>query len=156
MSASADSGAAIKRVAVVAAVSMVLAGGGVACSPRRATTRLGTGVLAPGAVKLAIDGHNLAAPEKVRCTSDEWLTTITIGDDASGATMTVSKTGQLTVESVLIRALGGFTGNYNRGLDGHADVTMIEATYDITGVAQGYTATSFERAMWPFAIKVAC
>ncbi|RAU97486.1 hypothetical protein DQP56_13660 [Mycolicibacter senuensis] len=135
---------------------MVLAGGGVACSPRHTATRPGTGVLAPGTVQLAVDHRDLAAPEKVQCASDEWLTTITIGDDASGATVTVSKTGQLTVESVLIRALGEFTGNYNRGLDGDAEVTMIESTYDITGVAQGYTATSFERTVRPFAIKVAC
>jgi hypothetical protein len=146
----------ITRVAVVAAVSALLAGGGTACTSRRTVTRPGSGVLPPGTAQLAIEDRELAAPGKVQCAADEWLTTITIGDDASGVTVTVSKTGQLSVESVLIRALGGFTGNYNRGLDGHADVTMIESTYDITGVAQGYTATSFERTMRPFAIKVAC
>jgi hypothetical protein len=155
-SAPTGTAAAMRRVGVLAVLSILVAAGGTACAPRRASTPADTGVLAPGAVQLAIDGRDLAAPGSLQCASDEWLTTITIGDDASGATVTVSKTEELAVESVLIRDVGGFTGNYNRGLDGNADVTMIASTYDITGVAQGYIATSFERTMRPFAIKVAC
>ena len=73
--------------------------------------------MAPGTAKLTIDGKDLPTTRVVHCAPPEqYMTTITTGDDASGATVMVSNAGRLTVELVQIRNLNGFTGGYNRGL----------------------------------------
>jgi hypothetical protein len=69
----------------------------------------------------------------------------------------VSNEGGLTAESVSINNLGGFTGSYNAGLGGNADVTMTGRTFAITGTATGFATDqpSF-RKDGTFDIKVAC
>jgi len=51
----------------------------------------------------------------------------------------------------------GFTGSYNAGLGGDAEVTMTGRTYDITGTADGFdTENPSFRTSGEFSIKVAC
>lgn len=114
------------------------------------------GTLPPGTAQLSIDGADLGTTEAVRCSDIAWSTTITTGDDNRGATVMVSSAAKLVVESVQIRDLNGFTGNYNRGLAGDASVALINATYHITGNALGYEPTSIAPTTRPFDIKVAC
>ena len=69
----------------------------------------------------------------------------------------VSNKAGLTAESVSINNLGGFTGSYNAGLGGNAEVTMAGSTYDITGTADGFaTDNPSFRTGGTFAIKVSC
>ena len=111
----------------------------------------------PGTAQLTIDGTGLPTTRVVQCAPPEqYLTTITTGNDASGATVMVSNAGKLTVEFVRIRNLNGFTGDYNRGLGGNATVALTDNTYQIAGAAFGYGTKSPEPTTEPFTIKVSC
>lgn len=114
------------------------------------------GTLPPGTAQLSVGGAEIGTTEAVRCSDIAWSTTITTGDDNKGATVMLSSAKRLVVESVQIRNLNGFTGNYNLGLDGDASVAMTDATYHITGNALGYEPTSIASTTRPFNIKVAC
>lgn len=114
------------------------------------------GTLPPGTAHLSVDGAEIGTTEAVRCSQIAWSTTITTGDDNAGATVVVSNAEKLVVDSVQIRHLNNFTGNYSRGLSGDASVSMIAATYRITGRALGYKPSSIAPIARPFDIKVAC
>lgn len=146
----------LKNVAVSVTAATLVIGASVACSSGRSVAKPKAGALAPGTAQLTISGKDVGAARSSQCASEGRLTTITIGDSASGARVVVSKAEEPTVESVIIRNLNDFTGNYNRGLDGDATVTLTGATYDITGAASGYSTKSYERTTEPFTIKAAC
>jgi ipoprotein LpqH len=115
------------------------------------------GALAAGTAQVTVNGQDTGTTDAVQCTSTGSLTTITTGDQASGVTAMVSNRDQLTAESVAINNLGGFTGSYNAGLGGTAEVSMTGRTYDITGAADGFdTARPSFRSSGTFAIKVSC
>jgi ipoprotein LpqH len=114
------------------------------------------GTLPPGTAQLSVDGADVGTTEAVRCSEIAWSTTIATGDDHAGVTVMVSNAEKLVVESVQIRNLNNFTGNYSRGLNGDASVSMIAATYRITGNALGYEPNSTTPIARPFDIKVAC
>ncbi|MDT5066831.1 MAG: ipoprotein LpqH [Mycobacterium sp.] len=124
-------------------------------SPPPATSQPGTLVIGTAAV--TVNDVDAGSTDAVACSAAGPLTTITTGDAKSGVTALVSNKGELTAESVTIRNLGGFTGSYNAGLGGKANVTMTGRTYAITGTAEGFATDkpSF-RANGTFAIKVAC
>ena len=106
---------------------------------------------------MTVNGQNTGTTEAVECTAAGSLTTITTGDQTSGITTLVSNKDELTAESVDINNVGGFTGSYNAGLGGTANVTMTGRTYDITGTADGFnTDNPSFRTSGTFAIKVAC
>jgi hypothetical protein len=115
------------------------------------------GTLVVGTAAITVNDVDAGSTDAVGCTTAGPFTTITTGDTDSGVTALVSNKGELTAESVSIRNLGGFTGSYNAGLGGEANVTMTGRTYAITGSAQGFATDkpSF-RANGTFAIKVAC
>jgi len=146
------------RVVLTIAAAALLIGGSAACSSEGLSAKQEPGTLAPGTAKLTIDGKDLPTTRVVHCAPPEqYMTMITTGDDASGATVMVSNAGRLTVELVRIRNLHGFSGDYNRGLGGgDATVALTESTYNIAGAASGYDTKSPEPTTAPFTIKVSC
>lgn len=91
------------------------------------------------------------------CTSIGSSTAIATGTPTEGLDVVVSNKEGLTVRSVNIRDLGGFTGSYVEDLQGQAQVTMSGQTYTISGTAYGFEADSpSARTNSTFAIKVAC
>ena len=115
------------------------------------------GTLVSGTAHVTINGQDAGTTEAVDCDTTEWLTTITTGDQRAGVTAMVSNKDELTAETVTINNLGGFTGSYNGGLGGKADVKMTDQTYEISGTADGFdTAQPSFRKSGTFAIKVSC
>ena len=144
------------RVVFIGAAALMI-GGSAACSSGHQSANPKPGTLPPGAAQLSIDGKDLPISRTVECAPrEEYLTTITTGNDTSGATVMVSNAGKLTVELVRIRNLNGFTGDYNRGLGSDATVTLTDNTYQIAGAAFGYGPKSPEPTTAPFTIKVSC
>jgi hypothetical protein len=142
------------RVALIAAAALII-GGGAACSSPSAKRASGT--LPPGTAQLTVDGKELPPTRAVECApAEEYLTTITAGNDASGVTVMVSNKGKLAAEFVRIRNLNGFTGDYDRHLGGDATVALTESTYHIAGTAFGYGPKSPVPTTQPFTIEVAC
>lgn len=144
------------RVVLIATAALMI-GGSTACSSGHAAANPEPETLPPGAAKLSIDGNDLPISRTVECAPpEEHLTTITTGNDASGATLMVSNAGKLTVELVRIRNLNGFTGDYNRGLGNDATISLVGNTYQISGAAFGYDAKSPQPTTVPFTIEVSC
>jgi ipoprotein LpqH len=139
-------------LAIASATAFVVAG---CSSPPPAKPQPGT--LVVGTAQVSVNDADAGTTHAVQCSAAGPLTTITTGDDQSGVTALVSNEDGLTAESVSIRNVGGFTGSYNAGLGGEANVTMTGRTYAITGTADGFAIDkpSF-RANGTFAIKVAC
>jgi ipoprotein LpqH len=141
------------RWVVAAAAITAIAG----CSSEPPNYEPQPGTLVAGTAHVTVNGQDAGTTEAVQCSSTGSLTTITIGDQASGVTAMVSNRDELTAESVGINNLGGFTGSYNAGLGGTAKVTMTGRTYEITGTADGFdTAKPSFRSSGTFAIKVSC
>lgn len=136
-----------------AAVSLVAAG----CSsaPEKASPPPGT--LIAGTAQITIGDADLGEFTSVECVAAGPLTTITTGDDAAGSTSVISNADGLSAKSVSIRGLGGFTGSYQDGLGGDAEVSMNGNTYTISGTADGFdTDKPSFRTTGTFTIKVAC
>jgi hypothetical protein len=145
----------VKNRIVVVTAAMLAFGGTAGCSSEPAHSKLMRNALPPGTAHLTIDGED-AGTTGAECAAVEWLTTIKIGEESSGATVLVSNAEKLTVELVRIRNLDGFTGNYNLNLEGDAAVALHGATYHITGTALGYVPTAIAPTTQPFKIEVAC
>jgi ipoprotein LpqH len=143
----------MRIVLTVAALTAIAVAG--CSSPPPAKPQPGT--LVVGTAQVTVNDADAGTTHAVQCTAAGSLTTITTGDDQSGVTAMVSNEDGLTAESVSIRNVGGFTGSYNAGLGGEANVTMTGRTYAITGTADGFATDkpSF-RANGTFAIKVSC
>jgi lipoprotein LpqH len=137
-------------VAGGAAIALIAAG----CSTHFPAPK--AGVLRPGTSQLTIDGEDAPTNGTVNCTSIESMTTIKSGDDAAGATAMVSNKGKLIVEFVRIRNLNGFSGDYNRGLEGSATAALHGAVYDINGTVRGYSQKLIVPTTLPFTLKIAC
>jgi ipoprotein LpqH len=139
-------------LAVACATAIAVAG---CSSPPPAKPQPGT--LVVGTAQVTVNDADAGTTHAVQCSAAGSLTTITTGDDQSGVTALVSNEDGLTAESVSIRNVGGFTGSYNAGLGGEANVTMTGRTYAIAGTADGFaTDNPSFRANGTFAIKAAC
>jgi ipoprotein LpqH len=94
----------------------------------------------------------------VKCTQVEWLRTIQIGSDFSGAKVVIDQRGApATAESVRIQNLAGFSGMYSQGDGGDANMSMNGEKYTIAGTATGYkTDKPSEPATATFRITAAC
>jgi len=92
-----------------------------------------------GTASVTVNGHD-AKFQIVKCTQMQWYRTIDIGGNFAGATIAVDARGEpVTVESVRIRNLGGFTGMYSQGGgDGDADTSLSGGKFTIAGTANGY------------------
>ena len=118
----------LKRIAVVAVAFVVLLG---ACTPRPRTPLGGT-------ASVTVNSHE-AKFQIVKCTQVEWYRTIDIGGNFAGATVAVDERAEpVTVKSVHIRNLGGFTGMYSQGGEGDATISLNNGKFTITGTANGY------------------
>ncbi|EKF25742.1 lipoprotein antigen [Mycolicibacterium hassiacum DSM 44199] len=127
------------------------------CSSGPSDDKPAPGTLPAGTAEISINGQQAKTTTAVQCNTTGPLTTINAGDEASGVSIMVSNETDLVAESVNITNVGGFTGSYNAGLGGDAEVTMTGRTYDITGTADGFdTENPSFRTSGEFSIKVAC
>lgn len=102
-----------------------------ACSPRQQPQFNNT-------ASVTIDG-NTANINVVKCAQLAFYRTIEIGGEFAGAKVVIDQRQEpLTVESVHIKNLGGFTGMYSRGDGGSADLSTSGDKYTITGTANGF------------------
>jgi ipoprotein LpqH len=140
-------------VGIAAALAM---GGAVGCSSGPAAST-GPGVLAPGTAVLTVDGKDVGKTYDVRCQVIDWMTRIHTGLDSSGLSAMVSNANRLNAEFVRLDNLGGFTGSYERKLQGEATVTMTGPTYHISGAALGFNkATPTKLKAETFSVNVSC
>jgi ipoprotein LpqH len=115
------------------------------------------GVLPPGTAVLTADGKDVGSTYSVRCESIDWMTRIDTDIAASGVTAMVSNASKLKAEFVRFQDAGGFTGSYERELQGEAVVTMAGPTYHITGAAMGFDHAQPTRLKAEtFSIAVSC
>jgi hypothetical protein len=140
---------------LVVAMAVVLSGGaGWSSQP---ANKAAPGTLPAGTAELSLNGSSARVTDAVRCEAIDWWRTIKTGDEASGVTVALSNAKKLVAESVRFRNFDGFTGSYDRDLQGEAAVTMTGATYRIAGTAVGFAnAKSTERTTEPFELRVSC
>ena len=135
------------RGAAAALVVIVLFG----CTPRPAAPSAAT-------ASVTVDGND-ATFKIVNCTQVEWFRTIRIGSDFAGATVRVDERREpVTVDSVRIQNVGGFTGMYSQGDgSGAATTNLNSGKFTIAGTAHGSTTDKpTEPATADFKITVAC
>ena len=144
-----------KRVCVAAA-AMLLTGVTAGCSSDQAAPAR-PGVLPPGTAVLTVDGKDVGTTYSVRCESIDWMTRIHTDVATSGVNAMVSNASKLNAEFVRFQDLAGFTGSYERDLQGEAVVTMTGPTYHITGAAMGFDHAQPTRLKAEtFSIAVSC
>jgi len=135
---------------------MLLIGVTAGCSSDQAAPAR-PGVLPPGTAVLTVDGKDVGTTYSVRCESIDWMTRIHTDVQAAGVSAMLSNANKLRAEFVRLQDLGGFTGSYERELQGEAAVTMIGPTYHITGAAQGFNHAQPTRLKSEtFSITVSC
>ncbi len=127
------------------------------CSAQQAANKPRPGTLPAGTAELSVNGSTARVTDAVRCESIEWMRTIKTGDEASGVTVMLSNAKKLVAEFVRFRGSDGFTGSYDRDLQGQAAVAMTGSTYHIAGTAVGYAnARPTQRTIQPFELRVSC
>ena len=142
------------RSLVVALAVVVIGSAG--CSSQTAHKRV-SGTLPAGTAELSVNGNTARVTDAVQCESIEWTRTIRTGDEASGVTVMLSNAKKLVAEFVRFRNFDGFTGSYDRHLQGEAAVAMTGPTYRIAGTAVGFaSAKATERTTAPFELRVSC
>jgi ipoprotein LpqH len=130
--------------------------GGVGCSSHSAI-KAAPGTLPAGTAELNVNGSTALVTDAVQCESIEWMRTIRTGNRSSGVTVMLSNANKLLAEFVRFHDFDGFTGSYDRHLQGEAAVAMTGATYRIAGTAVGYAdATPTRRTTEPFELRVSC
>ena len=146
----------VKNGIGLAAAAMLMIGITAGCSSDKAAPHK-PGVLPPGTAVLSVDGKDVGTTYSVRCESIDWMTRIHTTLDRSGVSAMLSNADHLKAEFVRLQDLGGFTGSYERGLQGEATVTMTGATYHISGAALGFNdAKRTQLAAETFTIRVSC
>jgi ipoprotein LpqH len=142
------------RSLLVALAAVVISGTG--CSSH-AAIKPAPGTLPAGTAELSVNGATARVTDAVQCESIAWLRTIKTGDEESGVTVMLSKAKKLVAEFVRLRNFDGFTGSYDRHLQGEAAVAMTGPTYRIAGTAVGFAgAKATERTTEPFELRVSC
>jgi ipoprotein LpqH len=138
----------LNRIAAVAAALAVALLG--ACTPRPSAPLAGT-------ASVTVNSKE-AKFQIVKCTQVEWYRTIEIGGNFAGATVAVDERAEpVTVNSVRIRNLGGFTGMYSKGDGDDATTSLSSGKFSISGTAHGYAVDKpNEPATAPFKILVTC
>lgn len=140
---------------VVVAVAVV-AIGGAGCSSHQAI-KPAPGTLPAGTAELSIEGKPSRVTDAVRCDTTAWLTMIKTGYQGSHVSVMVSNANTLVAEFVRFHNLDGFTGSYDRQLQGEAAVAMTGPTYRIAGTAVGFAgAKAIYRTTEPFELRVSC
>jgi ipoprotein LpqH len=151
----ASEGTVVDVRSVVVAVAVVVIGAAACSSPP--VIKVARGTLPAGTAELSVDGKPTRVTDAVRCDTTDWLTTIKTGDEASGVIVMVSNANKLVAEFVRFRNFDGFTGSYDRHLQGGAAVAMTGPTYRIAGTAVGYAgAKAIDRTTEPFELRISC
>jgi ipoprotein LpqH len=144
-----------KRVCVAVA-AMLLIGVTAGCSSDQAAPAR-PGVLPPGTAVLTVDGKDVGTTYSVRCESIDWMTRIHTELHGSGVSAMVSRADKLTADFVRLDDVDGFTGSYERALQGEATVTMTGPTYQIIGAAMGFNKSEPTRLKAEtFTLRVSC
>ena len=142
-----------KSIVVAVAVVMIGAAG---CSSHPAIKST-PGTLPPGTAELTLNDSTTRVTDAVQCESIDWLSTIKTGDEASSVSVMLSNAKKLVAEFVRFQNFDGFTGSYDRHLQGEAAVAMTGPTYRIAGTAVGFAgAKATERTTAPFELRVSC
>jgi ipoprotein LpqH len=93
----------------------------------------------------------------VQCEAIDWMRTIETGSDGAGVTVMLSNAKKLVAEFVRFHDFDGFTGSYDRHLQGEAAVAMTGSTYRIAGTAVGFAdARPTTRTTESFELRVSC
>jgi hypothetical protein len=130
--------------------------GGAGCSSQT-SHKPAPGKLPAGVGELSVNGSTVRVTDALQCESIEWMRTIRTGDEAAGVTEMLSNAKKLVAEFVRFRDFDGFTGSYERHLQGEAAVAMTGPTYRIAGTAVGYANSKpTERTTAPFELRVSC
>ena len=130
--------------------------GSAGCSSHPAT-KAAPGTLPPGTSELSVNGATPQVTYGVQCESIEWMRTIKTGREAAGVSVMLSDAKKLVAEFVRFHDFDGFTGSYDRHLQGEAAVAMTGPTYRIAGTAVGYADdTPTKRTTAPFELRVSC
>jgi len=113
--------------------------------------------LPAGTAELSVNGSTAQVTDAVQCESIEWMRTIRTGNQSSGVTVMLSNANKLLAEFVRFHDFDGFTGSYDRHLQGEAAVAMTGSTYRIAGTAVGFAdAKPTKRTTGPFELRVSC
>ncbi len=145
----------MKARSLVVALAVVMIGG-VGCSSHPAI-KAAPGTLAAGTAELSVNGGTARVTHSVQCEAIDWLRTIKTGDEDAGVTVMLSNANKLVAEFVRFRDFDGFTGSYDRHLQGDAAVAMTGPTYRIAGTTVGYASNKpTERTTAPFELRVSC
>jgi ipoprotein LpqH len=145
----------MRAKSLVVAVAVVLIGSA-GCSSHPAA-KVAPGTLPAGTAELSVNGGTPQVAHGVQCEAIDWLRTIKTGHEASGVTVMLSNANKLVAEFVRFHDFEGFTGSYDRHLQGEAAVAMTGPTYRIAGTAVGFDdATPTKRTTAPFELRVSC
>jgi len=130
--------------------------GGVGCSSHP-PIKSAPGTLPAGTAELSVNGGTARVTHSVQCESIDWLRTIRTGHEDAGVSLMLSNAKKLVAEFVRFSNFDGFTGSYDRHLQGEAAVVMTGPTYRIAGTAVGFAgAKATERTTEPFELRVSC
>ncbi|GJF10897.1 hypothetical protein NGTWS0302_27430 [Mycolicibacterium cyprinidarum] len=137
-----------------AAATLTVAG----CSSQPSEFEPPPGVLIAGTAQMTVNGQDAGASDTVQCMTVGPMTMIqTAPDEGEGMFAMLWAEDKQVVRIVRIHDLSGFTGSYNSGLGGEANVSMTGRTFDINGTADGFaTADPSFRAPGSFQLKVSC
>lgn len=125
---------------VAVAGAMAVAVGVVGCSSSPPPEpKQPPGSLPPGTAQVQVDGRDAGRTIDVDCGQVQWSMFIDIGDNKSGAQVAFNTDNGFTPTSVQITDMAGFTGSFQRDIQGDAKVAMLGSTYQITGTASGFT-----------------
>ncbi|MCH9708894.1 MAG: lipoprotein LpqH [Actinomycetia bacterium] len=139
--------------ALAAAATLTVAG----CSSQPGEYDPPPGAVTAGTAQMTVNGQDAGTTKSVECSTVGPLTTIKTGNQESGVFAMIMAEDAQVVRIVRIQDLSGFTGSYNSGLGGEANVAMIGRTFDISGTAEGFeTAEPSFRASGSFQLKVSC
>ncbi len=142
----------MKASVCITAAALLIAG----CSTGNAATPP-RGALAPGTATLSVAGKEVGTTYSVRCESIDWMTRIHTDLHGSGVSAMVSRADKLTADFVRLDDVDGFTGSYERALQGEATVTMTGPTYQIIGAAMGFNKSEPTRLKAEtFTLRVSC
>jgi lipoprotein LpqH len=113
------------------------------------------GVPPPATAQVTVDGKNTGIwPAK--CSQAEWLWLIDAGDQAGGVSAALKSGPEITLRSVEIRNLNGFSGSYWDQQGGNASAHIVGRVWVISGTIDGFRTDSGKRASATFEIKANC
>ena len=142
-----------KSVVVAVAVVMIGAAG---CSSHPAI-KPAPGTLPPGTAELSVNGSTTRVTDGLQLERLNRLPTSKPGDEASGLTVMFYNAKKPVAKFLRFQNFDGFTGSYDRHLQGEATVAMTGPTYRIAGTAVGFAgAKATERTTAPFELRVSC